>query len=70
GRPSDTARHYRIHVDDRPFQCHIPLCEKRFIQKSALTVHLRTHSGERPHVCENINCKKSFGDISSLARHR
>ncbi|KAI9032707.1 hypothetical protein CLU79DRAFT_727574 [Phycomyces nitens] len=69
-RPSDTARHYRIHIDDRPFRCHIPQCEKRFIQRSALTVHLRTHSGERPHVCENFSCKKSFSDSSSLARHR
>ncbi|KAI8071901.1 hypothetical protein BDF21DRAFT_465300 [Thamnidium elegans] len=69
-RPSDAARHYRIHTNDRPFQCTELYCGKRFIQRSALTVHLRTHSGERPHICEVNTCKKSFSDSSSLARHR
>ncbi|ORZ03771.1 hypothetical protein BCR43DRAFT_483934 [Syncephalastrum racemosum] len=69
-RPSDTARHYRTHTNDRPFACLIPWCGKRFIQRSALTVHSRTHSGERPHVCEFRDCGKSFSDSSSLARHR
>ncbi|KAL7329387.1 hypothetical protein PS15p_207494 [Mucor circinelloides] len=69
-RPSDAARHYRIHTNDRPFQCTEPYCGKRFIQRSALTVHLRTHSGERPHMCEEPTCRKSFSDSSSLARHR
>ncbi|CAO3613379.1 unnamed protein product [Mucor hiemalis] len=70
GRPSDATRHYRIHTNDRPFQCTEPYCGKRFIQRSALTVHFRTHSGERPHVCEVESCCKRFSDSSSLARHR
>ncbi|KAI8069040.1 uncharacterized protein B0P05DRAFT_551313 [Gilbertella persicaria] len=70
GRPSDATRHYRIHTNDRPFECTEPFCGKRFIQRSALTVHQRTHSGEKPHICEEPSCQRSFSDSSSLARHR
>ncbi|CAO3612786.1 unnamed protein product [Mucor fragilis] len=69
-RPSDMTRHYRIHTNDRPYQCPLSFCGKRFIQRSALTVHQRTHSGEKPHICQFPSCNKSFGDSSSLARHR
>ncbi|KAI8643199.1 hypothetical protein BD408DRAFT_160256 [Parasitella parasitica] len=64
------TRHYRIHTNDRPYQCPLSFCGKRFIQRSALTVHQRTHSGEKPHICQFPSCNKSFGDSSSLARHR
>ncbi|KAH8549170.1 C2H2 type zinc finger domain protein [Umbelopsis sp. PMI_123] len=70
GRRSDLERHYRIHINDRPFICTFHGCRKRFIQRSALTVHMRTHTGERPHTCEHPDCNKRFSDSSSLARHR
>ncbi|GAA5798247.1 hypothetical protein HPULCUR_003647 [Helicostylum pulchrum] len=63
------TRHYRIHTNDRPYQCSLERCGKKFIQKSALKVHERTHSGEKPHICQFTSCNKSFGDSSSLARH-
>ncbi|KAJ2810306.1 hypothetical protein FBU31_008025, partial [Coemansia sp. 'formosensis'] len=63
-------RHYRIHTNEKPYECHHAECGKRFVQKSALTVHLRTHSGEKPHCCKEPNCGKRFSDSSSLARHR
>ncbi|KAI8087875.1 uncharacterized protein B0P05DRAFT_530492 [Gilbertella persicaria] len=69
-RPSDMTRHYRIHTNDRPYQCPLEFCGKRFIQRSALTVHERTHSGEKPHICKYPSCNKSFADSSALARHR
>ncbi|OBZ91155.1 hypothetical protein A0J61_00776 [Choanephora cucurbitarum] len=74
-RPSDMTRHYRIHTNDRPYQCPLDFCGKRFIQhamkqRSALTVHQRTHSGEKPHICKYPSCNKSFADSSALARHR
>ena len=42
----------RIHTGHRPHVCDFPGCEKRFIQRSALTVHSRVHSGDKPHMCE------------------
>lgn len=41
----------RIHTGDRPHVCQHPGCNKKFIQRSALTVHGRIHTGEKPHMC-------------------
>ncbi|KAG2205950.1 hypothetical protein INT47_005268, partial [Mucor saturninus] len=69
-RQSDMTRHYRIHTNDRRYQCPLEHCGKKFIQRSALNVHERTHSGEKPHICQVTGCNKRFGDSSSLSRHR
>ncbi|RDH26342.1 hypothetical protein BDQ94DRAFT_164566 [Aspergillus welwitschiae] len=70
GRKADLRRHYRIHINERPYKCTVNNCHKSFIQRSALMVHSRIHTGERPHVCDNSGCHKAFSDSSSLARHR
>ncbi|KAL4782556.1 hypothetical protein BJX76DRAFT_349285 [Aspergillus varians] len=59
-RKADLARHYQIHLDDRPFVCPEEGCTKRFHQRSSLKIHQRIHTGEKPYICEP----------SSYARHQ
>jgi hypothetical protein len=69
-RKADLARHFRIHVDERPYACLEPGCSKRFHQRSSLSIHQRIHTGERPYVCEVNGCQRSFSDPSSYSRHQ
>lgn len=50
-RPSDLAKHARVHTGAKPFKCPEAGCDSAFSQKSALTVHLRIHTGDKPYVC-------------------
>ncbi len=36
-------RHYKIHSDDKPYQC--PLCSYKCRRRDALNGHMRIHSG-------------------------
>ncbi|KAA8642341.1 C2H2-type zinc finger protein [Aspergillus tanneri] len=69
-RKSDLRRHYRVHINERPYHCKVKDCNKSFIQQYALTVHSRTHTGEKPYICDHEGCCKAFSDSSSLRRHR
>ncbi|KAL2842907.1 hypothetical protein BJY01DRAFT_216222 [Aspergillus pseudoustus] len=69
-RKADLARHFQIHVDERPYVCPEPGCSKRFHQRSSLSIHQRIHTGERPYLCEVDGCQRSFSDPSSYSRHQ
>lgn len=49
----------------RVFAC--PTCNKRFTQRSHLTVHERLHTGVKPHMCSY--CGKLFAVKSNLKKH-
>jgi hypothetical protein len=68
-RLSVLRRHYRIHINDRPYICTTHGCGKRFIQSSALKTHMRTHTGDKPYRCQYVGCGKRFSDVSWIHSH-
>ncbi|DBA00831.1 TPA: hypothetical protein N0F65_008474 [Lagenidium giganteum] len=55
---------------DRPFQCQVPGCGRRFNRKFTLTEHMKTHTGEKPFVCPEPACAKRFSTSGNLSRHK
>ncbi|XP_029167660.1 zinc finger protein 62 homolog [Nylanderia fulva] len=54
-----------IHYDLKDYFCDI--CDKKFVDKTAMKNHRRIHTGERPYIC-NI-CNRSFRFRQNLKLH-
>lgn len=67
-RPSDLLRHIRIHTKEKPFECPIAECRRRFAIKGTLNVHMRVHENTKlRHTCPT--CTKKFSSSTTLDIH-
>ncbi|CAH1994827.1 unnamed protein product [Acanthoscelides obtectus] len=64
--PSLKTHKKTVHSDDKPFACQF--CDKRFKQKSYLSLHLKTHTDDRPFACQV--CSRRFITMSNFKKHK
>ena len=56
-----------IHLNNKPFKCQFPECNKSYINQSSLDLHYRSHTGLRPFICKI--CGKNFIEKGNLRIH-
>ncbi|KAL3115834.1 hypothetical protein niasHT_007134 [Heterodera trifolii] len=64
---SPFQRNARTPVHERPHQCPVDNCDKRFSRSDELTRHIRIHTGHKPFQCKF--CMRAFSRSDHLTTH-
>ena len=54
---------------EKPFECEVPGCDRRFANSSDRKKHMHVHTTDKPYYCRVRGCDKSYTHPSSLRKH-
>ena len=54
---------------EKPFECEIEGCDRRFANSSDRKKHMHVHSTDKPYYCHVRGCDKTYTHPSSLRKH-
>ena len=54
---------------EKPFECEIPGCDRRFANSSDRKKHMHVHTTDKPYLCGVRGCDKTYTHPSSLRKH-
>ena len=66
--PDENIYHWNI-SGEKPFECEVPGCDRRFANSSDRKKHMHVHTTDKPYYCNIRGCDKSYTHPSSLRKH-
>ena len=67
--PDENIYHWNI-SGEKPFECEVPGCDRRFANSSDRKKHMHVHTTDKPYYCNIRGCDKSYTHPSSLRKHQ
>ena len=59
----------RYFSGEKPFECEIAGCDRRFANSSDRKKHMHVHTKDKPYYCTSRGCDKTYTHPSSLRKH-